>query len=203
MNVQVHYDLGFLAGVYYNNRLQLNSYRTSISMLTQTTDKVEINTAVERLKCFIDIELANTVFINQNLTDVATGMNVIGANITTLPDEPVDQIVGMMLYCKLNAIMEGRVVVTKIDISSILGEDFWYIHEDGDNPGPFDKDGWWHSSDTKHNTFTQIELDDNVLKVTPPAWSEYDLTWPEDDLEPTANTVVFANFSRNEDNPVR
>ena len=39
----------------------------------------------------------------------------------------------------------------------------------------------------------------NVLKVVPNAWIEYGLTWPEDTVEPTANTVVFANFSRNED----
>lgn len=203
MNVQVQYNINFLAGVYHNHRLHLNSYRTNISMLTQTQDKAEINTAVERLKCFIDFELANTVFINQNLPDVANVLNLIGTNVTTLPDEPVDQIVGMMLYCKLNSVMEGRVIITKLDISSILGEDFWYIHEDGDNLGPFAEDGWWHSSGTDHNTLSQDELDDNVLKVTPPAWSEYHLTWPEHDPAPTANTVVFANFSRDEDNSTR
>jgi hypothetical protein len=36
---------------------------------------------------------------------------MMGINVTTLPEEPVDQIIGMMLYYKLNAIMEGRMIV--------------------------------------------------------------------------------------------
>jgi hypothetical protein len=51
----------------------------------------------------------------------------------------------------------------------------------------------------QHNTIEADALADNVLKVVPNAWVEYGLTWPEMAAEPTANTVVFANFSRNED----
>jgi uncharacterized protein YndB with AHSA1/START domain len=51
----------------------------------------------------------------------------------------------------------------------------------------------------QHNTIEADALADNVLKVVPNAWIEYGLTWPEDTPEPTANTVVFANFTRNED----
>jgi hypothetical protein len=51
----------------------------------------------------------------------------------------------------------------------------------------------------QHNTIEADELAENVLKVVPNAWVEYGLIWPEETVEPTANTVVFANFSRNED----
>ena len=200
MNVRLQYDLDFLAGIYYDERLQLNSYSISMSLLTKTTDALNTNIAMDRLKMFMHGELANTVFINQALKERAEMLQIMGVNVTTLPEEPVDQIVGMMLYYKLNAIMEGRMTVTRLDLMSALGDSVWYQHDaDEDSPGPFRAEGWWHESTVQHNTVDVEDVGDNVVKVVPNAWIEYGLTWPEDTVEPTANTVVFANFTRNED----
>ena len=200
MNVRLQYDLDFLAGIYYDDRLQLNSYSVSMSLLTKTTDALNTNIAMDRLKMFMHGELANTVFINQALKERAEMLQIMGANVTTLPEEPVDQIVGMMLYYKLNAIMEGRMSVTRLDLMSALGDSVWYQHDaDEDSPGPFRAEGWWHEYTVQHNTVDVGDVGDNVVKVVPNAWIEYGLIWPEDTVEPTANTVVFANFSKNED----
>ena len=200
MNVRLQYDLDFLAGIYYDERLQLNSYSISMSLLTKTTDAVNTNIAMDRLKMFMHGELANTVFINQALRERAEMLQIMGINVTTLPEEPVDQIVGMMLYYKLNAITEGRMAVTRLDLMSALGDSVWYQHDaDEDSPGPFRAEGWWHEPTIQHDTVAQGDAGDNVVKVVPNAWIEYGLTWPEDTPEPTANTVVFANFTRNED----
>jgi hypothetical protein len=200
MNVRLQYDLDFLAGIYYDDRLQMNSYSVSMSLLTKTTDAVNTNIAMDRLKIFMHGELANTVFINQALRERAEMLQIMGVNVTTLPEEPVDQIIGMMLYYKLNAIMEGRMTVTRLDLSSVLGDSVWYQHdEEEDSPGPFRAEGWWHEPTVQHDTVIVGDAGDNVVKVVPNAWIEYGLTWPEDTPEPTANTVVFANFSKNED----
>jgi hypothetical protein len=192
--------MDFLAGIYYDERLQLNSYSISMSLLTKTTDAVNTNIAMDRLKMFMHGELSNTVFINQALRERAEMLQIMGVNVTTLPEEPVDQIVGMMLYYKLNAIMEGRMSVTRLDLMSALGDSVWYQHDaEEDSPGPFRAEGWWHESTVQHDTVVQGDAGDNVVKVIPNAWIEYGLTWPEDTPEPTANTVVFANFSKNED----
>ena len=200
MNVRLQYDLEFMAGIYYDDRLQMNSYSVSMSLLTKTTDAVNTNIAMDRLKIFMHGELANTVFINQDARERAEMLQIMGINVTTLPEEPVDQIVGMMLYYKLNAIMEGRMAVTRLDLMSALGDSVWYQHdEEEDSPGPFRAEGWWHESTVQHNTVDMGDVGNNVVKVVPNAWIEYGLTWPEDTPEPTANTVVFANFSKNED----
>lgn len=200
MNVRLQYDLDFLAGIYYDDRLQLNSYSISMSLLTKTLDAVNTNIAMDRLKMFMHGELSNTVFINQALQERAEMLQIMGVNVTTLPEEPVDQIVGMMLYYKLNAIMEGRMAVTRLDLMSALGDSVWYQHDaDEDSPGPFRAEGWWHEPSVQHDTVVQGDAGDNVVKVVPNAWIEYGLTWPEDTPEPTANTVVFANFTKNED----
>ena len=199
MNVRLQYDLDFLAGIYYDECLQINSYSVSMSLLTKTADAVNTNTAMNRLKAFMHGELANTVFINQGARERAEMLNIMGINVTTLPEEPVDQIIGMMLYYKLNAIMEGRMTVTRLDLMSVLGDSVWYQHDEEDSPGPFRAEGWWHEPTVQHNTIEADALAENVLKVVPNAWVEYGLTWPEDTVESTANTVVFANFTKNED----
>jgi hypothetical protein len=118
-------------------------------------------------------------------------------NVTTLPEEPVDQIVGMMLYYKLNAIMEGRMIVSGLDISSVLGDSVWYMHDEEDSAGPFAKDGWWHKASIQHETLEPEATPDNVVKVMSTGWHEMGLDWPED-KSATGNTVVFANFPKNE-----
>jgi len=197
MNVRLQYDTDFLAGVYYDDRLQLNSYSASISMVTKTIDPVETNVAMDRLKFFIGELIAGTVFINQEHMEQAETLAWCGANVTTLPEEPVDQIVGMMLYYKLNAIMEGRIEITQLDISSTLGDGVWYLHDEEDNAGPFLAKGWWNDSSTQHDSIEGEPVSDNVVKVVSTGWHEAELDWP-DQTTSTGNTVVFGKFPKNE-----
>lgn len=201
MNVRLQYDLEFMAGVYFDDQLHLNSYSVNLQLVTLTPDAASTNIAMERLKCFVLFDLGDTVFINQNQPEKAEMFQILGTNITTLPEEPVDQIIGIMLYCKLNAIMEGRMAVTKLDISSVMGDGVWYQHDEDDAIGPFADDGWWHKPGTQHNDIdAEPASDDKVVKVNPHAWSEYGFVWPEEQNENAGNTVVFANFSKNETN---
>lgn len=197
MNVRLQYDLEFLAGIYYDDRLQMNSYSVSLSLVTKSTDAANTNIAMDRLKYFVHGVLDSTVFINQSNMERAEMMNILGVNITTLPEEPVDQIIGMMLYYKLNAIMEGRMVVSQLDISSELGDNVWYMHDEEDNSGPFRADGWWHKASTQHETIESEAIPANIVKVMSTGWHEMGLDWPEE-KQPTGNTVVFANFSKDE-----
>jgi len=197
MNVRLQYDIEFLAGIYYDDCLQMNSYNASISLTTVTKDGDSTNVALERLKTFVFEQLANTVFINQNNMERAEFLQMIGINVTTLPEEPFDQIIGMMLYYKLNAVMEGRMIITGLDISSCLGDGVWYQHDEDDSPGPFAENGWWHQSSTKHDTIESQTTADNVVKVISTGWHEMGLDWPEQNA-PGSNTVVYANFPRNE-----
>jgi len=197
MNVRLQYNLEFPGAVYFEENFQLNSYQVNLNMITATSDRVKINIAMERLQCFVHSELKNAVFINQNMQDVAEIMQMIGMNMVTLPDEPVDQIVGLMLYCKLNAIMEGVMTVTALDICSTLGDEVWYQHDETDALGPFVSDGWWHESTVDHNNLTMLDTDEKVVEVRPNCWNEYGLSWPELETKKEP-TVVYATFQKNE-----
>jgi hypothetical protein len=153
---------------------------------------------MERLKAFVHGVLESTVFINQANMERAEFLQLAGCNVTTLPEEPVDQIIGMMLYYKLNAIMEDRMVITNLDISSRLGDGVWYQHDEEDVAGPFVPDGWWHKSSIQHETIEREEEPGNVVKVISTGWYEMSLEWPENTMPPSDNTVVYGKFPRNE-----
>jgi len=198
MNVRLQYDLDFLAGVYYNNQLQMNHYSVSMNLLTKTKDSVSTNIALDRIKLFVAAAMESTVFINQENQEQAEFFQMIGANVTTLPEEPVDQIVGMMLYYKLNAIMEGRMEIVNLDISSTLGDSVWYQHDEEDLSGPFAADGWWHQASMQHDSMDAEPVSDNVVKVTATGWHEMNLDWPENANGATRAKILYANFPRNE-----
>jgi len=196
MNVRLHYETGFLAGVYFDDRLQMNSYQVGLNLVTRSTDAADSNIALERVKIFVE-DLNSTVFINSCWLLHEEMMTEMGIDITPLPEEPVDQIVGMMLYYKLNAIMEGRMEVTQIELSSVLGDNVCYLHDDQDPAGPFVKDGWWNDATARRTGKTTSDSDSNVVKLTHKNWRDVGLSWPEEPVKEIKN-VVHANFAKNE-----
>ena len=201
MNVRLMYNFDFLAGIYYQDQLQINRYTAHVTLLTQTEDTSSSNVAMDRVKNFVHGELFSTVFFGPQDHDKAEMFHVMGVNVTTLPEEPVDQIIGMMLYFKLNAIMEDRMTITSLDISSTLGDSVWYSLDGDDNMAPFEnasESAWWYSSSTQHHDLDNESVPDNVVRVMPSDWHEYGLQWPEECAEPTNNTVIYPNFQRNE-----
>jgi hypothetical protein len=196
MNVRLHYETGFLAGVYFDDRLQINSYNVRLHLNTLTVDSANSNIALERVKAFVD-GLNSTVFINSCWPLHEEMMRDMGIDITPLPEEPVDQIVGMMLYYKLNAIMEGRMEIVQIELSSALGDNVCYLHDDQDPAGPFAKGGWWNDASARRTGKTISDSDSNVVKLTHKNWRDVGLAWPEEPVKEIKN-VVHANFTKNE-----
>jgi hypothetical protein len=197
MNVRLQINLEFPAGLYIGDQLRLNRYSVSIQLCTVTADPEQINIAMDRLKMFVYAELADTVFINQEDLERAQMLDLLGMNITTLPEEPIDQIVGLMLHCKLNSVMEDRMIVERLDIASTLGDDVFYLHEHGDAVGPFQADGWWVASDTTHNSLAPIETHENVVHVPVTGWGKYNLNWPDSAGPDSGKTVSFGKLNKN------
>ena len=195
MNVSLKINLEFPAGIYFQDTLRLNRYSVALELCTTTTDHEQINVAMDRIKAFVYSELADTVFINQQDAERANILDVMGVNVTTLPEDPIDQIVGLMLYCKLNAVMEGRMVVDNLDISSFIGDDVTYMHNTGDSIGPFEQNGWWYNTDTGHSELSGIETDQNVVHVSNHSWNKYNLNWNDTNQLNAGKTVAFGKLS--------
>lgn len=201
MNIELQYSVDFSAMIYTPEGpvwpLMANTYAVSMQLLTVTKNKKDINIALERLKVFLFSELAHTVFVNREYSEHTDMLQILGSNVTQLPEEPVDQVIGIMLYCKLNAIMENRMQITQLDIASQLGDNIWYKHGEDDDLGPFCQDGWWHKPSVQHQNDEQLDTPANVVNLQRTGWVDYGLSW-SDDIETAGNTVVYANFPRHE-----
>ena len=198
MNVRLKYDLHFNAGVYYNSNTILNNYSLRLWMITNTELAADQNTAFERMKYFVYNHVDNTMFIDRAEQEQCAKFLQAGLSITTMPGDPVDQLIGIMLYHKLNAIMEQRMTIVETELSSSQGQAITYLHSEGENTLGVEAPAWWLSADLAHGDFTLPESEKVVSMQTTMAWRDLDLAWSE--LPPSmdhGNIVVFADFKPN------
>lgn len=201
MNVRLHYPIEFTAGIYFDGMLRMNRYNISLWMMTTTTDSESHNVAFDRIKFFIEDSLESGVFINSSNVEQCKLLANAGVKIVTLPDEPVDQLIGIMLYCKLNAICEDRMIIGEVEINSDLGGSVTYLHGDEESIGPYDQKGWWHDSNLLYCNSKIVETENIVSLGSIASWRDLDLQWPEDyavSEASTGNTIVFGNFGKDE-----
>jgi hypothetical protein len=200
MNVRIRHNMTFTAGIFYGDEMRMNHYTLTLHMITNSTNAVSHNIAFERIKYFIYSQIDSTIFINQSLDDQCKKYLDAGLSITTMPGEPVDQLIGLMLYYKLNAIMENRIIIDDAEISSMLGENMIYLHSDNENTDIPVMPDWWDTADIVHSDYVSIDAD-KVLTMHPnKIWRDLELDWT--DTEPvntTGNVVVFADFNPDND----
>jgi hypothetical protein len=171
-------------------------------MITATDSPADTNTALDRLKYIVEEYLPDSVFIMETNTDQIELLQATGIKTVAMPEEPVDQIIGMMLYSKINAVMDGRILLRSVMLSSTAGDDVIYEHDLSESTAPFDEPGWWTQptptceSETKHNAETNLF----VLSTTNP-WRDLGLEWISDtDSEvDNGNVLVFTEFRNDKD----
>jgi hypothetical protein len=191
--------MSFTAGVYYGEQFRTNNYTLSLWMMTNSHDPQDHEISFERIKHFVYSKMDSTVFINGAEVDQCRRLIDAGLNVTTLPGDPVDQLIGIMLYYKLNAINEERMFVIETELSSQLGSGMVYLHSDNENIDLDYHPEWWTTADLVHCEPDLIEPDKVVSMHQHVAWRDLDLNWPEPELtKNNDNTVVFADFGKNE-----
>lgn len=199
MNVRLQYVTAFNAGFWLDQQLIMSTYQIRVKLLTQTLDPVDQNIALERVKHFLLSEIHSTVFVNQAETERVEAFADLGLNVTTLPEDPVDQIVGIMLYHKLNAIMEGRMKVSELVLSSDAGDNVEFYHSQAEQTNLFAGAGWWNDATTTHDNIEADEEDDSVeISDADTVWRELELGWNGTEIATDVSQVVFANFDYND-----
>jgi|APCry1669188970_1035186.scaffolds.fasta_scaffold00408_8 hypothetical protein len=194
MNVRIKFPINFTAGIFYRDELQMNNYMVTLSMITNSLDGTINNIALDRIKYFIYHEIESSIFINSSDVERCEKFIDAGLKITTIPDAPVDQLIGIMLYYKLSSITEDRILIEEIEISSSIGEGLVYIHGSNENVDGLDIPEWWKSCDLIHCDSELIEDDEIVTLANVTAWRDLELEWPDEEESETGNTVVFADF---------
>lgn len=199
MNIRLEQTLHFTAGVHWRGRLIMNGYKLTVYMITNVRDSDVNNTAFERLQHFINEQIDSSIFINSEEQEAIKLYADAGINITTLPLDPVDQIIGVMLFYKLNAIMEGRMSVIETRVSSHLGDNMIYMHSESETAEDIVYPSWWTAPDLTHFDL-EYKDGDQVFTLHPgnySIWNEIGLGWP-DESPPETGNIVFANFGKDE-----
>jgi hypothetical protein len=197
MNVRLRYDLPFTAGIYYNGSFFMNNYNLRVWMATVSEAQKDQATAFERLKYFVYTCMESTIFIDAAETEQCNRYVQAGLGITTMPGEPVDQLIGIMLHHKLNAVMENRIIVIETELSSAAGEYMTYLHSEEENTVGYVQPEWWTAADLTHSEFEPVNSDNVVAISQAAAWRELELDWDDDPTDDTpGNVVVFADFKQ-------
>lgn len=199
MNVRLRQNFHLPAAVYTDDQLFVNNYNINIEMITVDTNPVDLDIATKRIDWFMYTELADAVFVDQADDERSTVLALLGMNVVTLPGAPVDQLIGIMLSCKLNAIVEGRIEVVETSVTSDLAQGLWYLHSYNQSVGPFEQPGWWHEPTVDHHNIVFDDANDNVVKVTVNPWLEYDLAWSSPDSNKSESKIIVGNFSKKND----
>ena len=118
----------------------------------------------------------------------------IGFRTIILPNEPADQLTGLALYSKLQAVTEDVMDILDISLRSTMGGGISYLHNDEETAGPYEKPGWW--SDTGPNCSTLPSTGKKIVTLNNPTWKSLDLDW-DDGEEP--ETVIEIKLEKKQE----
>jgi len=181
MATRIEKDFNFQTAVHFEDKFCLNVYETTISLLIETENPYEQNVAMDRVIHFLQGVIQGSILIDKTQKAAIKKYKAAGLKVCELPDEPYDQVVAMVVLLKLNAIMENRLRVSDILLSSILGGEVRYsiVAEVAENH--LSENNWWNDSTVSLNN-EEVEEDkkDNVLKLFDDShWVDLGLSWKE------------------------
>lgn len=181
MNTRIEKDFVFQAAVHFQNRFLLNIYELAASMLVQTESIHEQNVAMERLNYYLSERLENSVFVDQTAVKTIDKYAAAGINVCSVPEEPYDQIIALLLLSKMNAMMEGKIVITDMVLSSKLSDGVKFVISDEMSAQFMDKNGWWaNSSPSTCDISNEKPKKDKIVKLfSHHDWMSLGLAWKE------------------------
>ena len=122
MSTRIERDFSFQAGVHFEGSFIMNIYNLTLAMEVETESITEQNIAMDRIIYFLEDSLANSVFVQTSDKKAIEKYTQADIKVCTVPEEPYDQIITMLLILKLNNITEGRLNITDIFLESELSD---------------------------------------------------------------------------------
>jgi hypothetical protein len=141
----------FKSIIIVDNELFHNIYKVKIGIRPVTDDLEEQTQYFDRLKFLYTYIVANTVITGRD-EDLYKILAVETNNrFIELPRPPYDQIIAAVLFAKSNAILEGKIIVDSVELSSYQGDGISYtVTKEGSEIELLDVDKWFS---TKYNKF--------------------------------------------------
>jgi len=199
MNVRLIKTWHWQSGLVYKDTFYINTYTATCHMHTTSMYDHDHDTAYGRMDYWFQDVMQDSVMISAD-SSAAKAYAATGQRLLLFPDQPVDQLVGIMLSLKLNAISEGRLIVTDVDISSVHGADMIYQHNQAEAVGPLAESGWWQDPRPIWNHASISTRGSKVVSLNRAAdWHSLDLDWQTTMANDRDSSIVFADFDRDDD----
>ena len=141
----------FKSIIVVDNELFNNEYSIKLHITPLTTDLQEQANYFERLKLLFENVFANTIVASKEeklykILDKETNNRFV-----QLPRQPYDQLMAAVCFTKSNAVLEGKILVKELELSSYQGDGITYsIVKEGPEIQLLDVDNWFP---TKYNKF--------------------------------------------------
>lgn len=190
MNVRLRNDFFVKAGIWFDNEYTVNNYTITCDFITATDNENDHITCLNRIIFLFD-QLDSVCFIHEDNQKKIKQLKNCDLTVVELPQEPVDQIIGLVIFYKINSICEGKIVCTDLDISSEVGQHIHYLHSINEESLAIPKTGWWKDS-TPNLSGINRQTSEKIVKFAKvDSWQQYDLNW--DNADTTAASIHNIN----------
>ena len=145
------WSTGFKSIIVVDGELFNNDYTVKLHITPITTNLQEQGDYFERLKMLFESVLANTITAHRDekLYDILEKNT--NNRFIQLPRQPYDQLMAAVCFTKSNAVLEGKILVKELELSSYQGDGITYsIVKEGPEIQLLDVDNWFP---TKYNKF--------------------------------------------------
>lgn len=192
MSAIIEKDFDFQAGVYFQNTFIINAYSFTLQIDVNTDLVIEQNVAMDRIKYIVYECFENCVFVESNEQDTIKKYTDAGLKVCTIPDEPYDQIIALVIMLKLNSVCEDRLRVSEITLTSKLSDDIRFKETLETAQENFKGNGWYN--EITPNISTPYKKDkkekDKVVKLKNNEWKSMGLLWNEPRNKP--KEIIFS-----------
>lgn len=194
MTTKIEREFVFQCGTYVDSTFIINLYTVNFGMYVSTEDIREQNIAMERIKYYLYDCLENAIIVEDKEKEVIDKYLNADLKVCVLPSLPYDQMIAIMLLKKLNSILEDKLVVVEVKISSKLSDGVYLLYDIEDSAGIYDsQDGWWNNKKPVINGFKFKKNDSKILKLFNQinlSWDDIGLSWDEKSKNTSTATVV-------------
>ena len=140
----------FKSIIIVDNELFQNEYNVKLFITPHTADLTEQTQYFDRLKNLFELVFNNTITTWREEKLYHTLTKTSNNRFIELPKPPYDQIMAAVCFCKTNSILESKITVNKLELSSWQGDGITYsVDKDGKELLLLDVEDWF--SDTYKN----------------------------------------------------
>jgi hypothetical protein len=175
MTAKIEKEFEFLSAIHFEGNFLINNYSLTLFMTVETERQYEQLIAIERANYFLNSYVDSAIFVQDTEKKAIEKYEKAGMNVLVIPEEPYDQIIGLVLLSKINAIMEDRLIITGITFTSKLASEIKF-HTPIEEIEEFAGNYWWNDPTLRTKN---IDKKDKVVKLHDNNWAELGLTWEQ------------------------